>query len=267
MTEPYRVLSLGAGIDSTTLLLMSEHGELPRLDAAIFADTHAEPRAVYEHIARLQSRITIPIYVVTAGVLVDVVLGGMANGKRIGTPPFFVPGIGKDRHASALYRECTREFKIQPVTAKIRELIGLKPRQRAPKGTKVEQWIGFSVDDLGRTFCSKIPWITNRYPLIEQRMWRRDCVAWLRRRGLPIPVKSSCVFCPYHKNAYWRDMRDNRAEEWQQAVTFEARLQQGKLPGVKGKPYLHRSLIPLAMAPIDEPDTGQEELFCFACNT
>jgi len=33
------------------------------------------------------------------------------------------------------------------------------------------------------------------------------------------------------------------------------------------QPYLHRSMIPLPLAPIDEPETGQEELFCFACNT
>lgn len=34
MAEPFRVLSLGAGVDSTTLLLMSEHGDVPHLDAA-----------------------------------------------------------------------------------------------------------------------------------------------------------------------------------------------------------------------------------------
>ena len=33
------VLSLGAGVQSSTLLLMSCRGVLPKLDAAIFADT------------------------------------------------------------------------------------------------------------------------------------------------------------------------------------------------------------------------------------
>ena len=40
-----RVLSLGAGVQSSTLLLMACHGEL-ELDAAIFADTQWEPQWV-----------------------------------------------------------------------------------------------------------------------------------------------------------------------------------------------------------------------------
>ena len=48
-----RLLSLGAGVQSTTLLLMSLCGELPKLDAAIFADTGWEPARVYEHLERI----------------------------------------------------------------------------------------------------------------------------------------------------------------------------------------------------------------------
>ena len=48
MAEPFRFLSLGVGIDSVTVYRLSEHGILPRLDGAIFADTMAEPRGVYE---------------------------------------------------------------------------------------------------------------------------------------------------------------------------------------------------------------------------
>lgn len=44
-------LSLGAGVQSTTLALMFAHGEMPvRLDAAIFADTQCEPVSVYRHL-------------------------------------------------------------------------------------------------------------------------------------------------------------------------------------------------------------------------
>lgn len=39
-----KVLSLGAGVQSTTVLLMSWAGELPPLDCAIFADTGWEPQ-------------------------------------------------------------------------------------------------------------------------------------------------------------------------------------------------------------------------------
>lgn len=34
-----RILSLGAGVQSSTLALMAEHGEIEKPDYAIFADT------------------------------------------------------------------------------------------------------------------------------------------------------------------------------------------------------------------------------------
>ena len=46
-----RALSLGAGVQPTTLDLMAAHGAVgPMPDCAIFADTGWEPRAVYEHL-------------------------------------------------------------------------------------------------------------------------------------------------------------------------------------------------------------------------
>ena len=45
-----RVISLGAGVQSTTMALMAAQGEIgPMPDCAIFADTQGEPRKVYEH--------------------------------------------------------------------------------------------------------------------------------------------------------------------------------------------------------------------------
>jgi hypothetical protein len=45
MTIRLRVISLGAGVRSTTMALMAAHGEItPMPDAAIFADTQWEPK-------------------------------------------------------------------------------------------------------------------------------------------------------------------------------------------------------------------------------
>ena len=49
------LLSLDAGVQATTLLLMSLHGDLPALDGVIFADTGWEPAAVYAHLDTLQA--------------------------------------------------------------------------------------------------------------------------------------------------------------------------------------------------------------------
>ena len=45
-----RVLSFGAGVQSTALLLKSCTGVLPKVDYAVFADTGYEPKAVYDHL-------------------------------------------------------------------------------------------------------------------------------------------------------------------------------------------------------------------------
>lgn len=65
-----RVLSLGAGVQSTTLALMAAHGEIgPMPDCAIFADTGWEPAAVYEHLAWLRSPnvLPFPVHIISGG--------------------------------------------------------------------------------------------------------------------------------------------------------------------------------------------------------
>ena len=50
------VISLGAGVQSTTLYLMASQGLItPTPVAAIFADTGWEPPAVYAHLSRLSA--------------------------------------------------------------------------------------------------------------------------------------------------------------------------------------------------------------------
>ena len=69
-SAPLRVLSLGAGVQSSTVCLLSLTGELPRFDALIFADTGWEPKAVYAHLDRLEAAATaarVPLYRVSAG--------------------------------------------------------------------------------------------------------------------------------------------------------------------------------------------------------
>ena len=44
MNQPLQILSLGAGVQSSTLALMAARGEItPMPDASVFADTQAEP--------------------------------------------------------------------------------------------------------------------------------------------------------------------------------------------------------------------------------
>jgi len=57
--------------------------------------------------------------------------------------------------------------------------------------------------------------ITNKYPLIDAKMDRNTCIDFIKERGLSIPPKSGCWFCPFmHKGEvrnlflYHRDLYD-----------------------------------------------------------
>ena len=64
MKPDLRVLSLGAGVQSSALALMIEKGEIPMVDCAIFADTGAEPEKVYEWLEYIKSQVSYPVHVV-----------------------------------------------------------------------------------------------------------------------------------------------------------------------------------------------------------
>ncbi len=65
------VISLGAGVQSSTMALMAANGELPKPDCAIFADTGYEPKAVYRYLEFLKKVLPYPIYNVSKGNIRD----------------------------------------------------------------------------------------------------------------------------------------------------------------------------------------------------
>lgn len=257
-----KILSLGAGVQSSTIALMIAKGELPMIDGAIFADTQSEPTSVYRHLDWLEKQLPFPVYRVTAGNLREHILDATIGHSRMDArPPFFV-GTG-----GMLNRQCTQDFKIIPITRKVRELCGLVPRQRAPSGPTVEQWIGISLDESMRMKPSRHKFVTHIWPLIEKRMTRSDCLNWLSGNGYPQPPKSACTFCPYHDDALWRDMKANDPESWADAVGVDKAIRNG-IPKAR-KPsrwFLHRSLKPLEDVDLrNAEDAGQFRLFNNEC--
>jgi hypothetical protein len=265
MTEVrLRVISLGAGVQSTTMALMASHGEFgPMPDCAIFADTQSEPAAVYRHLDWLERQLPFPVHRVTAGSLRDQILGAMAGINRMDArPPFFT------RSGGMLNRQCTHDQKLLPIQRKIRKLLGLEPRQRGPKEPVVEQWIGISLDEAVRMKPSCHRYVRNRWPLIERRMSRSDCLRWCERNSYPIPPKSACTFCPYHDNTQWRALRDHDPESFADAVRIDEAIRPG-VPGPRGKGdlwFVHRARVPLAEVDLSTAeDRGQLNLFNNEC--
>jgi hypothetical protein len=180
-------------------------------------------------------------------------------------PPFFAKYPQADR-GGMLSRTCTRPYKITPVGKEIRRLLGVTEKgQRVPKGTTVEQWMGISLDEYQRMRTNELKYITNRYPLIDKRMTRWDCLVWLHKHGYSEPPKSSCLCCPYKGNAQWREIRDKTPSEWADVVAFDHAIRRG-LPGVTGEVFLHSSMMPLDEVDLSTPeDHGQLSLFGNEC--
>jgi hypothetical protein len=247
-------LSLGAGVQSTTLALLAAEGTLPKPDVAIFADTGWEPAAVYRHLDRLETVLAdagITLHRVSAGNLRNDLI---TPSRRFATIPYYVAnpdgtdGMGR--------RQCTKEYKLAPINRKVRELLGASPPdfRRVPRGRLCEQWIGFSTDEIHRVSDKhRVSYLNARYPLLDLGMSRKDCIRWLAARGWGDTVKSACIGCPYHGNRAWRDMRDNRPDEWADAVELDKAIRKGGARGepLHGEAYLHRSRVPLDQAPID----------------
>ncbi len=112
MTIRLRVISLGAGVQSTTMALMAAHGEItPMPDCAIFADTQSEPQAVYDHLKWLMSPnvLPFPIHVVTKGSLRAAILSASAGRTRNdGRPPLYIRN--PDGTKGILKRQCTADY-------------------------------------------------------------------------------------------------------------------------------------------------------------
>lgn len=255
-----KLLSLGAGVQSTTLALMVCEGQLDRLDGAIFADTGWEPADVYAHLDLLAVELKsagIPLHRVSAGNLRDDLLNA---DRRFASIPYYI--ANPDGTAGMGRRQCTSEYKLGPINREVRRLLGASPPdyRRVPKGRVAEQWIGFSADEIGRVNDGRSPgYVRSRYPLIDLGMDRKACIRWLSSRGWTTVTKSACVGCPYRGNVGWREMRDERPEEWADAVDFDERIRKGGARGVNlvGEAFLHRSRIPLSVAPVDRTTRGE----------
>src|SRR5262245_27282641 len=119
------VISLGAGVQSSTMALMAAAGEIePMPDCAIFADTGAEPGHVYAWLDWPETQLPLPVHRVMKrhGYTKHLEASVGGHTPRWVAAPFYTANHGM------LPRICTKEFKIEPIIKQVRELLGLKPR-------------------------------------------------------------------------------------------------------------------------------------------
>jgi len=188
---------------------MSALGVLPRVDYAVHADTGWERTETYQFAEKWTP------WLKEHGIPVVIVQGryyGKGPADRWVTPPFYTRGPGGD---GQLYRTCTNEWKIRPMERWV--------RKRRDSG-HVEEWIGFTLDEAHRAKVSRVGYMTLVHPYLEMldRPWTRGMVvAWLEEKGLGVPVKSSCVICPFRRPWQWREMQLSGNGDWERAVEVD----------------------------------------------
>ena len=242
------VISLGGGVQSSVLSLMAAEGLIkPMPDFAVFADTGWEPEGVYRHIEWLAKQLPFPIRRIGKhSIREDILAGTNSTGQSFTSIPAFVRSF--NGRTGIVRRQCTREYKLSPIEEELRDLIGLGFGERVPTGMFVELWIGISVDEVIRMKPSRQKWIDNRWPLIEQRLSRSDCLDWFSERfpGRILP-RSACIGCPYHTDAEWAHMKHHDPRSWSDAVYVDNALRSTtRAERFDGEMYLHNSMTPLS---------------------
>jgi hypothetical protein len=239
MKNKLRILSLGAGVQSSTLALMIEKGEVPMVDGAIFADVKGEPMAVYTHLDWLEKQLSYPVYRVTWRDLKQDILDA-AEGKY---------------------------------TAFTAPLLGLEKGEKRKKGTEVEMLMGISRDEVFRIKTNRIKYINNVYPLVDLKMTRADCLTWMQKFNYPKPPRSACTFCPYHSNEEWKEIKKNK-KEWDEVVAMDKAIRHQEKYKLKNKNstevldelYLHREGIPIDQVNFDKKKKDDQlDLFQSEC--
>jgi len=264
MSEPLKVLSLGAGVQSTTLLLMMVNGEIPKADHAIFADTGWEPQAVYNHLNYLKPIMAdagIELHIVTKG---NIRKDFLADTGRYASPPLHM--IDANGKRGMVRRQCTAEYKLGPIMKKQRELAGLKSGQRC-KEHLITTVIGISYDESQRMRDPEFSWIVNEYPLVDRKITRQDCLEWCATHGYKQPPRSACIGCPFKSADEWRLLK-TMPDEWADAVAFDAELRTSEVikKRFRGTPFLHSSGVPLPDADLrTNQDKGIFNLFDQEC--
>ena len=226
MTE-FRYVSLGAGVESSALLVMAALGlrDCPSADLAIFADTQDEASWTYQHFLIMSE------WALNHGLQVlDVTRGRLSDDAVIRVPAYV---RNTDGDVAPLSQNCTRDYKLTP----IRQATRAEMKRRGVK--KAAAMIGISLDEADRMRDSRFKYLRHLYPLVDAGMRKHDCADLLREHGLPVPRKSACVFCPWRSDRGWRDLQVHDPAGWQRAIAYDDRLR------AQRQAAIHRSMIPL----------------------
>lgn len=222
-----KVLAYGGGVQSSAMVVLAVQGRIPDVDAALFSnvgDDSEHPatlRYVRDVMRPWAAEYGLPVHelqrIPTRGVSAGNVETLLRRLTREGSRSVPIP-VRMSNGAPGI-RSCTADFKIRVIAKWLKE-------HGASADNPATVCIGISTDEMERAANRKqrAPHERVVYPLLNLGLSRDGCAQVIRAAGLPVPPKSSCWFCPFHRPAVWAEMRRDEPDLFWQAVGLERTL-------------------------------------------
>ena len=190
-----KILSLGAGVNSTALLVLKSQGKVD-FECAVFADTGGEHPETYQYLEQIIKPFCsfhkIPLAIV----------------KRGGLEDLYEYSLKRKIIPTRMFRSCTDNFKIRVLKKYV--------FKNYPK--EIIDWvIGISAEEKKRAKSG----CGNCYPLLDLGIDREGCKKIIQDAGLPLPIKSGCYFCPFTPKKGWRNLLKNHPDLYLKAESLE----------------------------------------------
>ena len=227
-----KILSFGAGMQSTALALMScENAKavnppfplVPIYDEVVFCDLGFEPHWVMEQMLFTQKackKAGIPFRKLESPLYRDF-MENFGERRTISIPWWT---LREDGHKSKMPRNCTIDYKVEMISKHVRwELLGYKKGQRLRDEDKKahEMHMGFSAEEAHRCKESPNPMFINKFPLVEMGMTRANNYTYIRDVWGLETKASACCFCPFHKNHFFQYLKENHPSDYAKLVEVD----------------------------------------------
>jgi len=219
-------LCLGAGVQSSAMLLYIYDGVIKKPDYIVFSDTGSEMPYTYEHIENTlkpfcEEKLNMPLIVVRGGKIED---GAFQD--------YDLHEFYYERNLIPMrgIRSCTDRFKIAPIRRFMRSIVGFTNKGTINKnGSLLKKThlcsiqLGITTDENHRMHTSDVKWVRNTFPLIENNLSWTDCKERMAQEGWSTE-KSGCFICPYQGLKSWRLLRTRYPPLFIKALDMEEAL-------------------------------------------
>ena len=216
--QPLEVLSCGAGVQSSVLVLKVIEGLLPKPDLIIHSNTGSDLPYTYEQVERLFKLAT------KHNIRFEVVRSHYGSLHEAYMVNSSIPLAG--------LRTCTGRFKIDPINQRLRQIVGYR------RGVVlVRSWLGISTDELTRRRPHKGKWVENIFPLLDElKMSRDECLSYLKEyaQGYYATSRSGCFCCPYAGKKHFRTLKKRYPDLFKICLEMESLYFKNKPERIEG---------------------------------